>query len=66
VITIPAFALPPTIKDSPVAYETRCIVHDATRAARMKDPVKRACSWPAGSAQYALWFATYTEALNHG
>lgn len=54
----------PVIKDSPVAYESRCIVNDARRAAMMREPVAKACFWNPGTPQYALWFTTYAEAVN--
>lgn len=52
-------------KDTPEAYERRTIVHDAQRAARMRDPMTRACSWEPNTPQYVLWCMTYVEAL-HG
>lgn len=54
----------PEIKDSPVAYESRCIQFDAQRAAMMQEPIAKACFWLKGTPQYDLWVATYTEACN--
>lgn len=64
VIDMSTFVKPEPVKDSPVAYESRCIVADAQRAAMMRDPVAKACFWRPGTPQYALWFTTYVEACN--
>lgn len=66
-ITIPGLALLPAPSkkdDSPIDYETRCIVMDATRAAKMGDPVEKACSYARGSWQHQMWINAYaTEKL---
>lgn len=64
VIDMSTFVQPKPVTDSPVAYESRCIVADAQRAAMMRDPVAKACFWRPGTRQYDLWITTYTEALN--
>lgn len=61
VIDMSTFAKP-EIKDSPVAYESRCIVADAQRAAMMQETVARACFWLRGTPQYDLWVRTYEKA----
>lgn len=53
----------PEIKDSPVAYESRCIVFDAQRAAMMQDAPERVCFWQKGTEQYNLWLSAYWEAV---
>lgn len=50
--------------DTPEAYQARCIVFDAERAAKMGEPSWKACPWKMGTPQYDLWVLTYTEALN--
>lgn len=63
VIDISTFEKPKPIKDSPEAYETRCIVFDAERAAKMDEDPMRACSWPHGSKQYDLWMTVYSDVV---
>lgn len=45
--------------DTPIDYQTRCIVNDATRAAKMGDTVDKACSYARGSWQHQLWLNAY-------
>lgn len=40
-------------------YEERCILFDAERAAKMGEPVERACSWEKGTKQRTWWEAAY-------
>lgn len=54
-------------RDTPEAYEARCIKFDAERAAKMKESIHRACSWPSKTPQRELWIETYMDArLGHG
>lgn len=43
-------------------YEARCIKFDAERAAKMGDPIEKACSWEKGTKQRAWWDAAYKAA----
>ena len=43
-------------------YEARCIKFDAERAAKMGEPIERACSWEKGTAQRGWWEAAYRAA----
>ena len=45
--------------DTPEAYQTRCIIFDAERAAKMGDSVRKSNSWTPCSQEYALWYLTY-------
>lgn len=51
-------------EDSPRAYQARCIVFDAERAAKMGTPSFKACSWAMGTPQYDLWVSAYEKARN--
>lgn len=64
VIDLGAGRKPQPVKDSPVAYESRCIKFDAQRAAMMQETVAKSCFWLRGTPQYDLWVRTYEEALN--
>lgn len=43
-------------------YEERCIKFDAERAAKMGEPIERACSWEKGTKQRDWWDAAYKAA----
>lgn len=43
-------------------YEARCIRFDAERAAKMGEPIEKACSWEKGTAQRGWWDAAYKAA----
>lgn len=43
-------------------YEERCIKFDAERAAKMGEPIEKACSWEKGTAQRGWWEAAYKAA----
>lgn len=67
-VVIPMFIRPEPKQDTPEAYEERCIVNDAQRAAKMGDDPMKANSWKPGSHQWNLWAATYCTAAEaiHG
>ena len=60
VIDMATFVAPKS-KDTPAAYESRCIVNDAMRAAMMCDPIEKACFWRPGTPQYELWTRVYYQ-----
>lgn len=47
-------------------YEERCIRFDAERAAKMGEPIEKACSWEKGTWQYAKWMQAYRLTLAVG
>lgn len=65
VIDMSTFVKPPPIQDSPVAYESRCIVNDARRAAMMKEAPEKCCFWDPGTVQWELWMREYILARGH-
>lgn len=42
-------------------YESRVIIYDAARAAKMGDTVDKACSYARGSWQHQLWINAYAS-----
>lgn len=40
-------------------YEERCVKFDAERAAKMGEPIERACSWEEGTHQHQHWLDCY-------
>lgn len=64
VIDLSTFTKP--VKDTPEAYESRCIVADARRAAMMQDAPEKACFWEEKTPQRALWMREYVRAMCNG
>lgn len=55
-------AIQASTEPTDLGYEERCIRFDAERAAKMGEPIERACSWGEGSLQRWWWASTYQAA----